>query len=214
VDRSSQQDRRSAPGDPEAEAHFFRAQLRAGELELRRLQLWSYFGHEPATLALDGRAPARPVDLLMWFLGLGRWGAEPITLVVVALADRALPLIEACAKDLLPAAREIYAALRPVSRGEEDAHRLRRLYVPFGRAAYELRRNKDPRKPSPLYALLLLERAAQVSVALSEENLRRALDELEWLGRAALAIPRWTDTLLLSEVQAEALPQLLEPATS
>jgi len=209
VDRSSQDRRRSSFDDPEAEAHFLLAQVRTGELDLRRLQLYSYFGNEPATLALAGRAPERPGKLLPWFVGLGRWGVEPIVPVVIALADRALPLVEASARELYPSAQQIFAALGPVARGELSAHSLRTLYVPFGRRAYELRRGGDANQPSPLYSLLVLERAAQVVVALADDDLRRCLGELEWIGRAALAIPRWTDALLLSELFAEVLPQLL-----
>lgn len=212
MDRSSQDRRRSGFADPEAESEFLRAQLRAGEVTLRRLQLYAYFAYEPARLALAGRAPERPDELRAWFTGLGRWGEEPIVPVVIALADRALPLVRAAAPALSESAQQVFAALAPTARGELGPGALRSLYVPFGRAAYELRRGSPPERPSLLYAPLVLERAAQVVVALADDDLRRATGELEWLGRAALAIPRWTDALLLSELFAEVLPKLMESA--
>ncbi len=207
MDRVSRRQHRSGFDDPEAEAHFLRAQLRAGEVDLRRLQLWSYFGHPAAELVLDERALERPTELRPWFVGLGRFGTKPIALVAIALAERALPLVRISEEDLAPYAYAICAALPVVLRGDLDVYSLRSDFVHFWQRTSNLRRSQGYDRRSPH---LVVERAVRLVITLQEAGTKRGLGDLELLGRSALAIPGWTDALLLSDLFAEVLPQLLE----
>ncbi|MGE0708671.1 MAG: hypothetical protein AB7N76_12365 [Planctomycetota bacterium] len=79
-------------GDPEAEARYLSAALRAGEQERPRLELASYLGHEPATLALGGGAPRVPEDPIDWALGIQqRGGIEALRRLALAAAWLSLP---------------------------------------------------------------------------------------------------------------------------
>lgn len=209
ADHASRSRGREGAIDPQAEAEVLRSRLREGEFDLLRLQLWSYFGHEAARIALDSEAMPRPGALLPWFVGLGRWGPAPIMSTMIAFAERALPLVLTSAPALHQEAQELVQGLGRASREELSWHRLSQLRVPFGLRVSELRRGADPRERSPQFSPLVIQRAAEViGTLLSTEDLRKALDQLEWLGLAALAIPGWSDEVLLEEICQSVLPGL------
>jgi len=210
VDRSSQDRRRSSFDDPEAEAHFLRGQLRA-EGDLPRLQLWAYLGHKPAQLALDGRALARPVGFLDWFVALGRWGASPVALVAIALANRACVELEDTAPELFTAASAISTALPAVERGDLAVESLRRQFMPFWLRGSKFQSGRSQFAPPPY---LVVERAVQLMIASQTKTNKKSLGDIEALADAALRVPGWTHEDLLKETSREVLLEILRRASS